>query len=336
MTKKLTSRRLVTLILTLLMLLSVAPTTAFASSPSIRGYSSYAQTVYTGPSSSLYTSIGSISQNELIYILGTEDGWYHIVYNVNSGGQKSGYVPISSIHNVYGGTPVEDSFWGGYVMSNSTQRVYSCDDYSTKIDIGSVSANEGVTKLYGYNATASNGQVYPVYFVEYSTSSGTKRGYIFYPDFTEPIVTTVGRVTTNCNLVYGFFDAYNYWDGYSFGTSGSVYAGELVCVVAKNGNYMQIEYNTKQGRKRGYISSSYVSMYNNSGLYFPDLPFFYNGGSSAVFNYPTNIRSDPSDAYPIIDTQSGNLYFFQDDLTFNNYKPIQYLSDGVIKSGYIR
>lgn len=96
-----TKRRFLSLILCLAMCLAVMPcTTAMASSPSIRGYSTTAQTVYTGPSSSNYASIGSISNGEQIYVLGQERGWYHIVYNVNSGGQKSGYVPIMFVTSV--------------------------------------------------------------------------------------------------------------------------------------------------------------------------------------------------------------------------------------------
>ena len=63
-----------------------------ASSTQIRGRSTVAQTVYTGPSSSNYEVMGSIDANEEIYILGKEKGlnWYHIQYHAGSK-QKSGY-----------------------------------------------------------------------------------------------------------------------------------------------------------------------------------------------------------------------------------------------------
>lgn len=222
------------------MLLAITPITASASSPSIRGYSTSAQTVYTGPSSSYYVSVGSIGNGERVYILGKEQGWYHIVYDVNSGGQKSGYVPMNSIRDISGGTPVEDDFWGGYAMSNSTQTVYSCDDYSTKISIGSISSQEGVTRLYGYNSTASNGQTYSVLFIEYSTSSGAKRGYVFNPNFSYPYSKTcVGRMTMGVNLSYGVSGC-NSFSNTTFGKAGYVGEGEYVSVIAKIMNRMML------------------------------------------------------------------------------------------------
>lgn len=327
-------RRILSLALAIVMCLCMIPCTAMASTPGITGYSTTAQTVYTGPSSSHYVSAGSIGNGELIYILGTEQGWYHIVYNV-SGGQKSGYVPIGNVRNVSGGTPAEDDFWGGYAISNTAQTVYSCDDYSTKVSIGSISAQEGVTRLYGYNSTASNGQVYSVLFIEYSTSSGAKRGYVFNPNFSYPYEQTcVGRMTMGCNTYYGAYDSLSFWDGTTFGKAGFVGDGEYVAVLAKNGDDMFIEYNTSSGRKRGHVSSTYVRLYNSPG-YFMDVPFYSSGTITLGTEYQ-DVRSGPGSAYPIIDSVSNIDIVMWLGEKINGYRFGQYRVPGTstVRTGY--
>lgn len=337
MSKKTRLRSILALALSLVMLLGITPITASASSPSIRGYSTSAQTVYTGPSSSYYVSVGSIGNGERVYILGKEQGWYHIVYDVNSGGQKSGYVPMNSIRDISGGTPVEDDFWGGYAISNSTQTVYSCDDYSTKIRIGGISSQEGVTRLYGYNSTASNGQTYSVLFIEYSTSSGAKRGYVFNPNFSYPYSETcVGRMSMGCNTYYGAYDGLSYWgSGTTFGKAGFVGDGEYVAVLAKNENSMYIEYNTSQGRKRGHVSSTYVRLYNSPG-HFADIPF-YSSGSITLGTTYQDVRSGPGSAYPIIGSVSNEYIKIWLGEKINGYRLAQYMISGTstVKTGYV-
>lgn len=330
-----TKRRVLSLVLAMLMCMAILPCTAFASSPSIRGYSTINQTVYTGPSSSYYVAAGSISAGERIYILGTERNWYHIVYDVSSGGQKSGYVPVGNVRDVSGGMPAEDDFWGGYAISNTAQTVYSCDDYSTKLSIGSISAQEGVTRLYGYNSTASNGQTYSVLFIEYSTSSGAKRGYVFNPNFSYPYSETcVGRMTMGCNTYYGADDNWTHWDGTTFAKAGFVGDGEYVAVLAKNGDYMYIEYNTSAGRKRGHVSSTYVHLYNSPG-HFMDVPF-YSSGTITLGTSHQDVRSGPGSAYPIIGSVDNEDVVLWLGEKINGYRFGQYLITGTstVKTGY--
>jgi len=129
--KKRISRRLMAFLLLAVMLITAVPVVSHASSTQITGRSTVAQTVYSGPSSSYYTSIGSISPNETVYVLGKEKGlgWYHIQYWAGSN-QKSGYVPTNTITAISGGTPGEEEFYGGYAHSNANQTVWSCDDPS--------------------------------------------------------------------------------------------------------------------------------------------------------------------------------------------------------------
>lgn len=328
---------LVLFILLVAMIFTFTPAKASAASSNITGYSINVQTVYTGPSSSLYVSTGSISANERVYVLGTERGWYHIVYDVNSGGQKSGYVPTNSLRNISGGTPGEDTFYGGYVYSNSAQTVYSCDDYTTKINIGSISAYEGVTKLYEYNASSTSHGVHKVYFIEYSTSNGAKRGYVFSPNFTQPSPTSVGRITMGMNVSYGVYQ-YNAFgsDKTSFGKVGFVGEGEYVAVIAKLNNDLLIEYNSPSGRKRGYVNSNYVAFYNRPAI-FDDIPFSTTG---TIYNSGSNMKvyAGPSSAYPSI----GSIYAGDDTwislgYNVNGYRPVQYMVTGTstVKFGYI-
>lgn len=347
MLSKLKSRKLFVslfLIITTVILLQTTSTTVWAASSSITGYSNYAQTVYTGPSSSYYVSAGSISASEKVYILGSEQGWYHIVYNVSTGSQKSGYVPTNSLNSVSGGNPVEDDFWGGYACSGSNQTVYSCDDYSTKINIGSISTNEGVTRLYEYNSTASNGNTYKVMFIEYSTSSGAKRGYIFNPNFSYPYdKTCVGRVTTGQNVYYGVQGSYT-MVGDSYDKAGYIGTGEYVSVIAKNSTYLYVEYNTSVGRKRGIISSNYVQFYNKPSI-FLDLPFYQpsiyeSPGTTGSYAASQPVYAGPNTTYPIIGYVDNNDYIYMwpaIEYRENGYAYIQYNITGtsLIKTGYI-
>lgn len=58
------------------------------------------QTVYYGPSTTTYPSVGSVDYGESISVLWQEGTWYHIQYSVTGTGQyKRGYVPTSTVSN---------------------------------------------------------------------------------------------------------------------------------------------------------------------------------------------------------------------------------------------
>ncbi len=316
-------------------LLSMAMPTeqAFAATTPITAWSDHSQTVYSGPSYS-YVSVGSIG-NETVYVMGTEQGWYKIIYNVGNGAtQKSGYVPISELRNVSGGTPQEDDFWGGIVISATNQTVYSCDDYAKKVNIGSVSAMEGITKLYGYNASSSGGGSYPVAFVEYSTSSGPKRGYIFNPNFIYVGNTCVARVTQGTNVSYG------YHSGFNFLNAGSVSAGEYVAVIATSDskNLAYIEYNTNNKRKRGYVSKSCLRMYHEDNL--PNLYGFGINPYGITMGGNSDVYAGPSKQYNKVGSVYANeVVAFVAEVPINGvyYRYIYYDVDGTNsqKAGFL-
>lgn len=296
---------------------------ASATTLSTTGYSISQQPVYTGPSDD-YATMGTIYANERVYLHGQEQGWYHIIYDTSNGKQKSGYVPVSSITNISGGTIGEERFIGGFVYANKAQTVYSCYDRTTAVSIGSISYREGVTKLYEYYAPASDGSTHHVYFIEYSTSSGPKRGYVFNPDFTQPFNTCVGRMTMNCNIYYAGSEDRNYCDTGTIGRSGFIYAGEYVSVIAKNGDELFVEYNTNNGRKRGVVNSNYVYLFSSPGT-FNDVPFYINA-SLMSFDVTGTIKiyGGPSTTYAHIDTlYAGDEFIWDLKTGENGYVMIQ-------------
>lgn len=260
-------KRLLSIVLTLVTCLSIIPSIPVKAATNydsyISGVSTTAQSVYYGPSSGYYTAIGSIGSGEKIYILGKEKGlgWYHILYHAGSKNMKSGYIPTSTVRNISNGTPHEEEYYGGYAYSNSYQKVWSCDDPSTAVEVGSIDAGEGVTRLYAYNN---------VMFIEYTTNNKAKRGYVFSPNFSYPVSPTcVGRITTSSSLSYGANPNLN------FQNVGSVGAREFVAVLGASATrgYAYVEYNTNSGRKRGYIPTGCISL--SGGETWTSLPDLY-------------------------------------------------------------
>lgn len=282
------------------------PTTAHASSRAIFGHSTQNQTVYSGPGTSGYVTSGSIEKNEMVWILGKVKNmdWYHIQYRVTvgtyAGKQRTGYVPISTIDNIGGtGDIHEEIYNGGERISNSAQNVYSCDDMTYRIKIGSISAQEPITLLYAYQYVDSS-KSYLVAYIEYSTSSGAKRGYLHYPDVTENIlgtngVTSVARVVSGATVYFGRGTS-------SYYTAGSISANEFVTVIAKYGDWVYVEYNTKNGRKRGHLSSGYLD-YHRPGLSYIDVyDADPNWQAEGRISGTYTVYAGPTKQYAAIDT----------------------------------
>lgn len=238
------------------------------SSRDILGYSESAQTVYSGPDSSNYSSIGSIIAGEKLYILGTSAGWYHIQYVISGTDngdhvelEKAGYIPIGSLSSI-SGTPSEEQFTVGQAYPQQGLNVQTCDDFDISTKLGSVSAGEGVTILYDYGYSDWTGKSYRVAFIEYSTASGTKRGYVYKDQLDNASYpTSVARVM-DTNSAYSGPDN-------SYVKLGGAYYNEYVTILAKNtGNdWVFVEYNTSTGRKRGYMLYTKLSNCNHPGMY---------------------------------------------------------------------
>lgn len=225
------------------------------------GYMIESRNVYFGPSSTDYAKVGSVDANEKIYLLGQSAGWYHIQYHVGSTGtQKSGYVPISTVTNIVANPAVhEEVLIGGYRYANSKITIYSCDDLDIAVSVGSVFQGEGVSLIYSY-AYSDSSKNYNISFVEYSTSSGTKRGYTYTSNLSSVNYnTSIARVVSTSSAYSG--------PDTSYVKLGGAYYNEYVAILGKHGNWAFVEYNTSSGRKRGYMSYSNLENCNIANSY---------------------------------------------------------------------
>ena len=228
-----------------------------------------AQTVYAGPASSNYATVGSVSSGEMVYLLGQQAGWYHIQYMVTgTSQQKSGFVPVSTVNN-NGHSVHEEQMTGGQNFANATVNIMSCDDTDIDVSLGTVYAGEGMTVLYTYGYSDAN-KSYNIAYVEISTPSGTKRGYIpssYLAGINYP--SSVARIT-DTNSAYSGPDS-------SYVKLGGAYYNEFVTILAKDtgNNWVWVEYNTPDGRKRGFMDYAKMVNYNHPGMY-NDLPVFNN------------------------------------------------------------
>lgn len=283
-----------------------------------------AQTVYAGPSNSDYATVGSVSNGELVYILGQEAGWYHIQYIVTGKNQqKSGFVPVSTVDN-NGYYIHEEQMVGGQNFAKKQVNILSCDDFDIAVSLGSVFEGEGLTELYGYQYTDAN-KSYGVAYVEISTSTGTKRGYMYLSDLTGVnYPSSVARVTET-NTAYAGPDS-------SYVKLGGSYLNEYVTIIAKDtGNdWVWVEYNTTSGRKRGFMSYSKLSNYNHPGSY-NDLPI-NNGIRSAT--KALDVYGGPNTSSAKIGS-IGNQEIVSIYNTERGYAYIEYTTSSGAKRGYV-
>lgn len=135
-----------------------------------------------------------------------------------------------------------NSLSGGYARVTSSSDVIQNGNIVANIDVG-----EGVTVL---DNTSSNTQV----LIECNTPDGPKIGYV-----SRDVLECQG----NClDSVYGYVRVsastyyspdYNHYAGY-------IYSGENVAVLRRSGDWVYIEYNVSDGkRKRAYTLASNIS-----------------------------------------------------------------------------
>lgn len=140
---------------------------------------------------------------------------------------------------------------------------------------GSLFAGEGFTILLSKNDG---------YYIDYSSSSGAKQGWVKKSDIlaTHSSNTCAGTMLSAQTVYYGTTSDYI--------PIGSVSTGETVCVLAYKTSKLYIEYNTVNGRKRGWVPSSSVKLNDRSSgptnismfgdlpcglIYTPSHPSFY-------------------------------------------------------------
>lgn len=290
------------------------------------------QNVQFGPAEKNYASAGSVNAGEEVYILSKAFGYYHIQYHVGSTGQeKQGYVPQVTIEDYTGPNPEEENYYGGYCYPSTELDVRTCDDFDKTAPVGTLYKHEGCTMIFHYDFSG-NGKSYHVAYVEYSTSSGTKRGYVYNQYLIFPFDTCVGVVNTNINVYGGPSET-------EYDSIGSLSSLEFVGILAKEGDNIYVEYNTTGGRKRGYIKYSQITAYNRPAI-FPD--FYTNGVVAHIIPQRCVVRGGPNSNYAELGAVNNeevtcfNTNGAGDNYTFE-YTCIEYKVDstGKKKRGYV-
>ena len=290
------------------------------------------QVVYHGPDYTHYATVGSVDYHETVYILSKAFGFYHIQYGVGSTGkEKQGYVPQTSVESFTGNTPQEEDYYGGYCYADQNLTVYTCDDFSKSYQAhqGTLFQYEGCTMIYHYNFSPT----VHVAYIEYSTSTGAKRGYVYNSYLVFPHDTCVGVVNSGATI-YGGPNTSNYT------TLGSVGSLEFVGILAKrnNSDEIYVEYNTNAGRKRGYMNYSQLTAYNRPTS-FPDLPADSSSGYGAFIKSNETVYGGPSTQYASIGAVS-----YETIINFSTQvspsRPLTYIEywitgSSLKKSGYI-
>ena len=315
-------------------------TATIMSSFATTGRSTSSQVVYFGPSTANYAEIGSINWHEQVQIIGMTNDWYHITYEIGtSGTYKTGYVPKNKIYNASGPDLYEEVLIGGYRFANQQTYIWSYDVSSQSVNIGTVFNNEGVTCLYDYTNSAGVN----VSYIEFSTSLGTKRGYVETSKLTNQIDyyenghhydTTVGYVKYDVNLTMGVGSGYN-------NTGIALSKDEYVAVLGKENNNLYVEYNTKSGRKRAFTTTDYIELtrhYTNGVLnWYSDLPVLYGQKISTVSQ---TVRGTPSiESASIGSIDLGEAVYVYMNHRFNDinntYSYIAYNTTNGKKTGYV-
>lgn len=156
-----------------------------------------AQTVYYGPASSGYPSVGSVSANESVDFFWVEGTWCYIRYSVSgSSNKKCGYVRDTAVNHSGESQLIYNDNNGGTRYVRSGGKTYTGPGSSGYVEAGSVDAGEAVTYTgYKYNNYA---------LVEYGVtgSSNKKRAWYSASDMTtEPSTTlVVGQRPSDMNL----------------------------------------------------------------------------------------------------------------------------------------
>ncbi|MGN0524093.1 MAG: SH3 domain-containing protein [Eubacterium sp.] len=279
-----------------------------------------ARTVYFGPSSSDYATVGSVDNGEDIVVMGKNAGWYFIAYIVGSTSTfKSGYVPVSTVSSV-SGTIDESDFTGGHNYSDSELTVKSCYLFDNAINSGTIYSGEGFTELQRYYEDGKY-----ISLVEFSTPSGTKRGFVNSSSMHISTVnnSTVARVIADSSPAYAGTDS-------SYVKLGGVYKNEFVAVLAVSNGYAFVEYNTTSGRKRGYVRYSDLSNYCVRS-YSKNLTH----QSLKKATKELTVYGGPNSDYASIGT-----IFNQEVVSFidteRNYSYIEYTTSNGAKRGYVQ
>lgn len=282
---------------------------------------SSASDIYGGPSADNYSKIGSVDINEAVGVINVENGWLYIQY-YTSNGPKRGYVLTSQVNNgSYISSTVPNktrSYNGQNNSANKNATIYAGPGiaYAT---IGTVYQYEGLTQFTSQENSFT--------FIEYSTSSGTKRGFIQNADLSGR--TEGGLATVSQDKLATYYGP-DFSDGLNL-SLGSVWIDEYVTILQKNDTKSYIEYNTLSGRKRGYASNSGLTFFNTTNV--PTLPSY----TETLYNslQSTNVYSGPDDNYASVGSIGVNETVTVYNTDVYGYSYIRYSTTSGFKRGYV-
>lgn len=287
-----------------------------ANSSALQAVPKLSTNVYAGPSTSIYANIGSVDSSDTVGVLGKEGSYYYIQYSTASG-SKRGYVAISALGAFSGSGSVKSTgveTVAAYADATKTAcTVYSCPN-SNCATIGSISAAEGITVFPNIK---DNGYT----FVEYSTSSKTKRGFISTSLLEEYNDGIKGKANKNTNIYYTTVADLKL---------GSIDSEEYVIVLGATGNYYYIEYNSPSGRKRGYTVKTAINLHSSAGI-----SNIATSGERIKMQSAQNVYSGPSSTYANIGSVSQNEYVVLIDKGARGWYLIDYSAAGTRKQGYV-
>lgn len=162
-----------------------------------------AQTVYYGPASSGYPSVGSVSANESVDFFWVEGTWCYIRYSVSgSSNKKCGYVRDTAVNHSGESQLIYNDNNGGTRYVRSGGKTYTGPGSSGYVEAGSVDAGEAIAYTgYKYNNYA---------LVEYDVtgSSNKKRAWYLASD-----MTVVQVVNNFYNYNANGWSTTNPWNG---------------------------------------------------------------------------------------------------------------------------
>lgn len=302
---------------------------ALLSSTAVKAVISTSSNVYHGPDSSNYAKVGSIDAGEdPVYILATSMDWYHIEYVVTSTGKhKTGYIPKSVVSSYSGGELTEEDFYGGYCYATTELDVRTCDDFSLTAPVGTLFKLEGCTFLFSYEFNGNN-----IAFIEYATSSGTKRGYVYAKYLKFPCETIVCIAKENISVYGGPSNS-------DYARFGTIYQNELMSLLAKEGNWIYVEYNTTKGRKRGYVDWTKVNPRDyTAGTYFNDFYVAPSNSACHINDEVVSVYGGPNKNYANIGSVNcENVTCFWTNDSIFDFTCIEYVvtATGLLKRGYI-
>lgn len=282
-----------------------------------------AANVYGGPDPDVYAIIGSVEIGEFVGVINSENNMLYIQY-YTSNGPKRGYLSVSQVSNgndiISKVENVTKKYTGQNNAAACNATIYSGPGKSFAT-IGTVYLYEGITQFMFQQNSFS--------LIEYSTSNGTKRGYIANSDLENRAEGGLAIVSNYLKTYYGpnlgiVGDAIDL-------TAGSVDYEEYVTVLQKNADVSYVEYNTKKGRKRGYVSNSGLEFLSIYGV--PAIPKYSENFYNSTCG--TYVYAGPYSTYSIVGSIGKYETITRYVADVYGYSYIRYNTSQGYKTGYV-